>query len=89
VPARVDELLDHHEQRLTDTAKAVEQGASTAFEAAQILRWTRRQRHFDELDRLNQVLATTETLAHLDVLVLRNWLTVSISEDGVAHYALS
>jgi glyoxylase-like metal-dependent hydrolase (beta-lactamase superfamily II) len=86
VHARVDELLDHHEQRLTDTAKAVEQGASTAFEVAQILRWTRRQHHFDELDRFNQVLATTETLAHLDVLVLRSWLTVSLSEEGVAHY---
>jgi glyoxylase-like metal-dependent hydrolase (beta-lactamase superfamily II) len=89
VHARVDELLDHHEQRLTDTAKAVERGASTAFEVAHVLRWTRRLRHFDELDPFNQVLASTETLAHLDVLVLRGWLTISIAEGGVAHYALS
>ena len=89
VHARVDELLDHHEQRLADTAKAVEQGASTAFEVAHVLRWTRRLRHFDELDRFNQVMATTETLAHLDVLVLRGWLTVTISDDGVGHYALT
>jgi len=86
VHTRVDELLDHHEQRLTESAKAVEQGADTAATAARVLRWTRRQRHFDDLDRLNQLLAVTETMAHLDVLVLRGWLTVSIDADGVAHY---
>jgi glyoxylase-like metal-dependent hydrolase (beta-lactamase superfamily II) len=89
VHTRVDELLDHHEQRLTESAKAVEQGADTAAEAARLLRWTRRQRHFDELDRLNQMLAVTETMAHLDVLVLRGWLTVSVGPDAVAHYAVA
>lgn len=89
VHARVDELLDHHEQRLTESAKAVEQGADTAAEAARVLRWTRRLRHFDELDRLNQMLAVTETMAHLDVLVLRGWLTVSVDPDGIAHYAVA
>jgi glyoxylase-like metal-dependent hydrolase (beta-lactamase superfamily II) len=89
VHTRVDELLDHHEQRLTESAKAVEQGADTAAEAARLLRWTRRQRHFDELDRLNQMLAVTETMAHLDVLVLRGWLTVSVGSDAVAHYAVA
>ncbi len=88
VHARVDELLDHHEQRLTETAKAAEQGADSAFEVARILRWTRRHRRFDDLDPFNQMLATTETMAHLDVLVLRGWLTVSVSDDGVAHYAV-
>lgn len=85
VHARVDELLDHHEQRLTETGKAVEQGADTAYETARVLRWTRRERHFDELDLLNQMLATSETMAHLDVLVLRGWLTVTVV-DGIAHY---
>lgn len=89
VHARVDELLDHHEQRLTESAKAVEQGADTAAEVAAVLRWTRRQRRFEELDRLNQRLAVSETMAHLEVLVLRGWLTVSVDPDGVAHYALA
>ncbi|HEY7050048.1 MAG TPA: MBL fold metallo-hydrolase [Jatrophihabitantaceae bacterium] len=88
VHARVDELLDHHEQRLTETAKAVEQGADTAYAAAGRLRWTRRRRPLDDLDLFNQVLATTETMAHLDVLVLRRWLTVT-ETDGVAHYAVA
>ena len=35
---RVDELLAHHDERLTATAKAVDHGASTGFEVAGILR---------------------------------------------------
>jgi glyoxylase-like metal-dependent hydrolase (beta-lactamase superfamily II) len=88
VHARVDELLDHHERRLTETAKAVEQGADTAYAAAQLLRWTRRLRPFDDLDLFNQILATTETMAHQDVLALRGWLTVT-EMDGVAHYRVA
>jgi glyoxylase-like metal-dependent hydrolase (beta-lactamase superfamily II) len=87
VHARIDELLDHHEERLTKSAQAVEQGADTALAAAGILRWTRRERHLDELDRFNQTLAVTETLAHLDVLVARGWLTVTTDERGVDHFA--
>ncbi len=88
VHARVDELLDHHEARLTATAKAVEVGASTAYEAARVLRWTRREQDFADLDLFNQVLAVQETLAHLDVLVERSWLTVETAADGVAHYRM-
>jgi glyoxylase-like metal-dependent hydrolase (beta-lactamase superfamily II) len=86
VHGRVDELLDHHEQRLAESAKAVEHGADTALEVARVLRWTRRERRFADLDLFNQLLATTETMAHLDVLVLRGWLTETVS-DGVAHYS--
>jgi glyoxylase-like metal-dependent hydrolase (beta-lactamase superfamily II) len=84
--ARVEELLAHHEQRLTATADAVAGGADTGFAVAGILGWTRRLRRFDELDMFNQMLAIHETVAHLEVLVERGWLTRTI-EDGVAHYA--
>jgi glyoxylase-like metal-dependent hydrolase (beta-lactamase superfamily II) len=84
--ARVDELLSHHEQRLTDTAEAVSHGADTGFAVAQQLGWTRRKRRYDELDLFNQILAIHETVAHLEVLVERDWLTRTV-EDGVAHYA--
>jgi len=86
VHARVDELLDHHEERLTASAKAVEQGATTAFDVAGLLRWTRRARPIADLDLFNQVLAVQETAAHLDVLVERGWLAVTTAGDGVAHY---
>ncbi|MEP7021677.1 MAG: MBL fold metallo-hydrolase, partial [Pseudonocardiales bacterium] len=83
--ARVDELLDHHEDRLTATADAVARGASTAFDVSTVLTWTRRQRRFDELDMFNQMLAVHETMAHLEVLVERGWLSRSIV-DGVARF---
>ena len=41
VHERVDELLAHHEQRLTATAAAVAGGADTGFEVAHALTWTR------------------------------------------------
>jgi glyoxylase-like metal-dependent hydrolase (beta-lactamase superfamily II) len=87
VHARVDQLLAHHERRLELSAAAIDAGADTAFGVAQIVRWTRHERHMSELDQFNQVLATTETLAHMDVLVARGWLTATLDAEGVSHYA--
>lgn len=84
--ARIDELLAHHEERLTATAEAVSHGRSTGFEAADAITWTRHRRTFGELDVFNQVLAVQETMAHLAVLVERGWLIRS-TVDGVAHFA--
>lgn len=86
VHQRVDELLAHHAKRLDATLAAVEAGASTAYEVAAVLPWTRRDRKLSELDRFNATLATTETLAHLDVLVERGALAVTTT-NGVAHFS--
>jgi glyoxylase-like metal-dependent hydrolase (beta-lactamase superfamily II) len=86
VHARVDELILHHDERLDATEQAVRDGAGTAYEAALRLGWTRRQRRFDELDLFNQTLATGETAAHLDVLVVRGRLRSSTA-DGVVEYS--
>ena len=83
---RVEELLAHHEERLSATAEAVANGASTGFEVANVIAWTRRRRRFDELDLFNQVLAVHETMAHLEVLVERGWLARSVL-DAIAHFA--
>jgi glyoxylase-like metal-dependent hydrolase (beta-lactamase superfamily II) len=89
VHARVDELLAHHDARLTATRAAVEAGSGTAYETARALTWTRRERRFDDLDPFNQMLATMETAAHLDVLVARGRLSESVGDDGVTVYALA
>jgi len=83
---RVDELLTHHDERLTATAQAVDHGASTGFEVAGILTWTRHQRRFTDLDVFNQMMAVHETMAHLQVLVERGWLNRQ-TVDGVAVFA--
>jgi len=69
VHARVDELLDHHRQRLDQCLAAVRSTAATGHQVACQLRWTGRGRRFDDLDVFNKMLAVSETLAHLDVLV--------------------
>jgi glyoxylase-like metal-dependent hydrolase (beta-lactamase superfamily II) len=85
VHARVDELLEHHAVRLREMADAVTGGTGTAYETARSLLWTRRGRAFSELDPMNQSLATTETSAHLDLLVEQGHLS-SADADGVRTY---
>jgi len=90
VHARVDELLAHHEERLARTLETVRDGAGTAYEAARRLGWTRRNRKFVDLDVFNQLLATGETAAHLDVLVTRGLLRAAEpGSDGIVGYAVS
>ena len=83
VHARCLELLAHHDRRLDQTRSAViELGPTTGLQVARALTWTRRDRRFAELDPFNQMVATCETLAHLDVLVDRDLLTVT-TDNGV------
>jgi glyoxylase-like metal-dependent hydrolase (beta-lactamase superfamily II) len=84
--ARVEELLAHHDQRLTFTAQAVERGASTGYDVSHAITWTRHERSFDELDFGAQTMAVRETMAHLQVLVERGWLRSDLI-DGVAHFS--
>ena len=81
VHARVQELLAHHERRFAATVAAVETlREPTGLAVAQALTWTRRERPFDTLDNFNQMVATCETLAHLDVLAERGRLNVEHRE---------
>ena len=85
VHARVDELLAHHAARLDATEQAIGSGAATAYEAAGLLTWTRRERKLADLDLFNQMLAVLETAAHLDVLVLQGRLRAMVN-DGTTGY---
>jgi glyoxylase-like metal-dependent hydrolase (beta-lactamase superfamily II) len=86
VHARVDELVAHHGRRLDQTEDALRNGATTAYEVAGQLRWTRREHTLDSLDAFNGMLAVAETGAHLDLLVAQGRLTKSVV-DGVRRYA--
>ena len=84
--ARVLQLLEHHETRLEQTLAAAAAGPVTAFQVAGALPWTRRQRRLAELDVMNQLLATGETAAHLEVLVARGQLARERSAEGIDRY---
>lgn len=70
VHGRIDELVAHHDARLGEMGVAVAGlGSATAAEVAAAVGWTRRRRSFADLDVFNRMLAVTETVAHLSVLV--------------------
>jgi hypothetical protein len=85
VHERVDELLEHHAERLAVSLAEVLEGARTAYDVAIRLRWTRRQRALTDLSPFNQMLAVLETKAHLDVLVDRGRLARA-DDDGTLSY---
>ncbi|GGK91025.1 MBL fold metallo-hydrolase [Nocardia jinanensis] len=87
VGRRARELLDHHDRRFGQIRAAVtELAPCTGLEVARALSWTRRERPFSTLDTFNQMVATCETMAHLDVLAARN--TIGAEErDGVNIYS--
>ncbi|MDP3711164.1 MAG: MBL fold metallo-hydrolase [Mycobacteriales bacterium] len=87
VHARVDELIAHHGRRLEQSLAAVHQGATSAFEAAGVLRWTRREHKLASLDPFNAMLAVFETGAHLDLLAAQGTLTRTTDDQGVRRYA--
>jgi glyoxylase-like metal-dependent hydrolase (beta-lactamase superfamily II) len=84
--ARVDELLEHHDHRLRACVELVGTTERTAFDVAQRLPWTRRQRKYDELDLLNRVLAVLEALAHLEYLAIDGVLSRTAT-DGMVVFS--
>jgi len=81
--ARATELLEHHDARLAETRQALDRcGCATASAVARMLKWTRRRRAYDELDDFNRMIATCETIAHLDVLVARGEAYVTPGPQG-------
>jgi glyoxylase-like metal-dependent hydrolase (beta-lactamase superfamily II) len=82
VHRRVEQLVEHHRVRLDQTLAATGRCPGPALGIATVLRWTRHERSFDELDPFNQMLAVNETLAHLVVLHAQGRL-VARDENGV------
>jgi glyoxylase-like metal-dependent hydrolase (beta-lactamase superfamily II) len=88
VHARVDELLVHHDLRLRRCGDALAAGAKTAYEVAQRIPWTSRDRAFAELSPFDQLMAVHEASAHLDVLEMRGAARLRRG-DEVDEYTLS
>jgi glyoxylase-like metal-dependent hydrolase (beta-lactamase superfamily II) len=85
---RAQELLDHHAERLSIITGLIAAGATTAFEAAGQMRWTRRERALGELATVHQMTAVLEVQAHLDLLVTQGLLHVDASGD-VSTFSVS
>jgi len=86
VHARTEELLLHHEVRLSEMESAVDGAGQTSYEVAQVVTWTRRKRRLDELDTFNQMLAVLETESHLKLLVATDRLVHRVTA-GVDRFS--
>ena len=73
-------MLAHHDLRLRRCGDAVTDGALTAYDVAQRIPWTSRDRAFSELSPFDQLMAVREAEAHLGVLDLRG--SVRLRRDG-------
>jgi glyoxylase-like metal-dependent hydrolase (beta-lactamase superfamily II) len=87
---RVDELVAHHRRRLQTCVSVIsDEGARSASAVASRLRWTSRDRQFSELDPFNRMLAVTETVTHLELLVRSGRLVRDRSDRDTLAYALA
>ncbi len=87
--SRIDELIDHHAERLRIMADVVAAGPCTGYDVALAVGWTRRNRKLADLDLMNQMLAICETVYHLDLLVAQEAVVSQTGADGVRRYRLA
>jgi glyoxylase-like metal-dependent hydrolase (beta-lactamase superfamily II) len=86
--ARIDELVEHHANRLRIMADVLSGGECSGYAVAQSVSWTSRQRKLSDLDLMNQMLAVCETVYHLDLLAAQGAAVSQTGEDGVKRYRL-
>jgi glyoxylase-like metal-dependent hydrolase (beta-lactamase superfamily II) len=84
--SRIDELTDHHAERLRVMADVLSGGPCTGYDVALAVGWTRRQRRLADLDLMNQMLAICETVYHLDLLVAQAVAVSQLEDDGIRRY---
>jgi glyoxylase-like metal-dependent hydrolase (beta-lactamase superfamily II) len=87
--SRIDELAEHHAERLRLMADVLTGGQCTGYDVALAIGWTRRQLRLADLDLMNQMLAICETVYHLDLLVAQAIATSELGAHGVRRYQLA
>jgi len=84
---RIDELLEHHEERGDGILRILGEGAKTAYETASGMKWNL-EGAFEQWPPFMRRLATTEALAHLELLVSRGRVKRETADGGIVRYAL-
>lgn len=82
---RVDELLAHHYAREDAILEALDGQAITAAEVAGRIPWTRHKRSFGGLPTLQQRMALSETLSHLEELRAHARVRRVDTEDRITY----
>lgn len=66
---RIDELQEHHRDRLAEVLAALKEGEKTAWQIAPHISWDINFRSWEEFPPVQKWFALGETLAHIDYLV--------------------
>jgi len=82
---RVEELLEHHRQRLEQVLLAVRHHPLSPLEIASQVQWMTGL--WEQMDAMNRLLAIQETLAHLHLLQENGHVTM-VERDGLTLYKL-
>jgi glyoxylase-like metal-dependent hydrolase (beta-lactamase superfamily II) len=82
---RVDDLLAHHDHREAAALGALVNGPASGAEVAGQLPWTRRELRYAELEPMQQRMALSETIAHLEELRATGRVDRS-EENGQFYY---
>jgi glyoxylase-like metal-dependent hydrolase (beta-lactamase superfamily II) len=86
---RIDELLVHHQERLDEVREILaRKGPSTAYEAASGMKWNV-EGGFESWPPFMRRMATTEALAHLELMVSREQVRRTPGEGGIVRYAVA
>ncbi len=90
VPERVDELLEHHMERLAEVMSVLsENGTLSAYTLASKMNWSIHGNGWDGYPDSQKLFAMDEALAHLEYLVDSGLILKTKRADGVNIYCLN
>ncbi len=82
---RAAEIMDHHEKRMQDILNVFSGKPETAYQIASEIPWSKKGTQWGDLSPLDQRMAITETLAHLELMTARGSLTKDLT-NGLVWY---
>lgn len=85
---RIDELIAHHDYRFDEIRHILAGGPRSAYAVASRMRW-RSEGGWDEWPAFQRRMATTEALAHLELMHSRGDLRRISAGGGVVYYSLT
>ena len=85
---RIEELLEHHARRLEHARQILRDKPSTAYECSCLIKWDYLGGYFPDFPVPQKWFASSEMLAHLQMLYFNGEVNRELSKDGFFVYSL-
>jgi len=85
---RIGEILAHHARRLEHVRQILKDKPSTAYECSCLIKWDYMGGYFPDFPAAQKWFASSETLAHLQMLYFNGEASRSLSDEGALVYSL-